>query len=94
MIELELDVDTLLPLGWLYEFANQVSLKYCIPKGGKWEILSWSLRNWAVLDNFQLRISDHGVGVIFLDAKAKALAFGTPAGWFVNSSYWLGKDSE
>jgi two-component sensor histidine kinase len=50
------------------------SLKYAFPKGEK-GIIELSLKNLDI-DNFQLRISDNGVGKS-LDAKAKGTGFGT-----------------
>jgi two-component sensor histidine kinase len=74
MIELELDVDTALPLGLIVNELLTNSLKYAFPKGEKGNI-ELSLKNLDI-DNFQLRIYDNGVGKI-RDAKAKGTGFGT-----------------
>jgi two-component sensor histidine kinase len=74
MIELELDVDTALPLGLIVNELLTNSLKYAFPKGEKGNI-ELSLKNLDI-DNFQLRISDNGVGKS-LDTKAKGTGFGT-----------------
>ncbi len=74
MTELELDVDTAVPLGLIVNELLTNSLKYAFPTGQKGTI-ELSLRNWDE-DNFQLKISDNGVGKS-LEAKAKGTGFGT-----------------
>jgi two-component sensor histidine kinase len=74
MQELELDVDTAVPLGLIVNELLTNSLKYAFPKGQKGNI-ELSLKNLND-ENFQLKISDNGVGKV-LDAKAKGTGFGT-----------------
>lgn len=74
MSELELDVDTAVPLGLIVNELLTNSLKYAFPKGKKGNI-ELSLKN-LTKDNFQLKISDDGVGKP-LDAKAIGTGFGT-----------------
>jgi two-component sensor histidine kinase len=74
MKELEMDVDTAVPLGLIVNELLTNSLKYAFPKGEKGHI-ELSLENLNE-DNFQLKISDNGVGKA-LDAKAKGTGFGT-----------------
>ncbi len=74
MPELEFDVDTAVPLGLIVNELLTNSLKYAFPKGEKGNI-ELSLKN-VNEDNFQLKISDNGVGKV-VDAKAKGTGFGT-----------------
>jgi two-component sensor histidine kinase len=74
MPELEMDVDTALPLGLIVNELLTNSLKYAFPTGQKGNI-KLSLRNLND-NNFQLKISDNGVGKPF-DIKAKGTGFGT-----------------
>ncbi|MCL6261489.1 hypothetical protein M3O96_20485 [Aquiflexum sp. TKW24L] len=74
MNELELDVDTAVPLGLIVNELLTNSLKYAFPKGEKGRI-ELSLKNLAK-DNFQLKISDNGVGKP-LFGKALGTGFGT-----------------
>ncbi|WP_373497508.1 histidine kinase dimerization/phosphoacceptor domain -containing protein [Aquiflexum sp.] len=74
MKELEMDVDTAVPLGLIVNELLTNALKYAFPKGEKGHI-QLSLENLNE-DNFQLKISDNGVGKA-LDEKAKGTGFGT-----------------
>jgi two-component sensor histidine kinase len=74
MQELEMDVDTAVPLGLIVNELLTNSLKYAFPKGEKGEI-ELSLRNLND-NNFQLKISDNGVGKP-LEIDAKGTGFGT-----------------
>ena len=74
MTELELDVDTAVPLGLIVNELLTNSLKYAFPKGEKGHI-ELSLKNLSD-DNFQLKISDNGIGKT-PDAKALGTGFGT-----------------
>lgn len=74
MNELELDVDTAVPLGLIVNELLTNSLKYAFPKGENGHI-ELSLKNLQE-DNFQLKISDNGIGKK-LDSKAKGTGFGT-----------------
>lgn len=74
MTELELDVDTAVPLGLIVNELLTNSLKYAFPTGQKGTI-ELSLKKWNE-DNFQLKISDNGVGKS-MDANAKGTGFGT-----------------
>lgn len=74
MPELEFDVDTAVPLGLIVNELLTNSLKYAFPKGEKGNI-ELSLKH-VNEDNFQLKISDNGVGKA-VDAKAKGTGFGT-----------------
>ncbi|WP_228527598.1 sensor histidine kinase [Pararhodonellum marinum] len=74
MKELEMDVDTAVPLGLIVNELLTNSLKYAFPKGEKGHI-ELSLKNVSE-DNFQLKISDNGVGKA-VDAKARGTGFGT-----------------
>jgi two-component sensor histidine kinase len=74
MPELEFDVDTAVPLGLIVNELLTNSLKYAFPKGEKGNI-ELSLKN-VNEDNFQLKISDNGVGKV-VNAKAKGTGFGT-----------------
>lgn len=74
MKELELDVDSAVPLGLIVNELLTNSLKYAFPKGQKGNI-ELSLKKLDN-ENYQLRISDNGVGKS-LDAKAKGTGFGT-----------------
>lgn len=74
MNELELDVDTAVPLGLIVNELITNSLKYAFPNGEKGKI-DLSLRKLEE-ENFQLKISDNGVGKA-LDSIAKGTGFGT-----------------
>ncbi|MCH6235795.1 sensor histidine kinase [Cognataquiflexum rubidum] len=74
MTELELDVDTAVPLGLIVNELLTNSLKYAFPKGQKGNI-ELSLKNLNN-DNFQLKISDNGVGKPLI-GKALGTGFGT-----------------
>lgn len=74
MKELELDVDTAVPLGLIVNELLTNALKYAFPGGEKGKI-ELSLKNLDK-DNFQLKISDNGVGKP-LHSKAKGTGFGT-----------------
>lgn len=74
MPELEFDVDTAVPLGLIVNELLTNSLKYAFPKGEKGNI-ELSLKNLNE-DNFQLKISDNGVGKP-ANEKAKGTGFGT-----------------
>ena len=73
MKELELEVDTAVPLGLIVNELITNSLKYAFPAGEKGNI-ELSLKNVGE-DNFQLKISDNGVGKS-PDTKAKGTGFG------------------
>jgi two-component sensor histidine kinase len=74
MKELEMDVDTAVPLGLIVNELLTNALKYAFPKGEKGNIeLSLESLNE---DDFQLKISDNGVGKA-LDATVKGTGFGT-----------------
>jgi two-component sensor histidine kinase len=74
MKELEMDVDTAMPLGLIVNELLTNALKYAFPKGEKGNIeLSLESLNE---DDFQLKISDNGVGKA-LDATVKGTGFGT-----------------
>jgi two-component sensor histidine kinase len=74
MSEIELDVDTAVPLGLIVNELLTNSLKYAFPKGVKGKI-ELSLKNVSH-DNFQLKISDNGVGKP-LFGKAIGTGFGS-----------------
>lgn len=74
MNELEMDVDTAVPLGLIVNELLTNSLKYAFPKGENGTI-ELSLKNVSE-DNYQLMISDNGIGKP-LDEKAKGTGFGT-----------------
>uniref|UniRef100_UPI0025B83DB3 sensor histidine kinase n=2 Tax=Cecembia sp. TaxID=1898110 RepID=UPI0025B83DB3 len=74
MKELEMDVDTAVPLGLIVNELLTNALKYAFPKGVKGNI-ELRLENLNE-DNFQLKISDNGVGKSS-DEKAKGTGFGT-----------------
>ncbi|WP_373522183.1 histidine kinase dimerization/phosphoacceptor domain -containing protein [Aquiflexum sp.] len=74
MKELEMDVDTAVPLGLIVNELLTNALKYAFPKGEKGNI-ELSLKSLNE-DNFQLKISDNGVGKPS-DEKAKGTGFGT-----------------
>ena len=74
MKELELDVDTAVPLGLIVNELLTNALKYAFPNGEKGNV-ELSLKNLDK-ENFQLKISDNGVGSP-LNAKAKGTGFGT-----------------
>lgn len=74
MKELELDVDTAVPLGLIVNELLTNSLKYAFPNGEKGNIeLSLAHLNGQ---DFQLKISDNGVGKP-IDAEVKGTGFGT-----------------
>ncbi|MES2797859.1 MAG: sensor histidine kinase [Bacteroidota bacterium] len=74
MSEIELDVDTAIPIGLIVNELLTNSLKYAFPKGEKGNI-QLSLVNLGK-DNFTLKISDNGVGKI-LNSQPKGTGFGT-----------------
>ncbi len=74
MNEIELDVDTAIPIGLIVNELLTNSLKYAFPKGEKGNI-QLSLVNLGK-DNFTLKISDNGVGKI-LNSLPKGTGFGT-----------------
>jgi two-component sensor histidine kinase len=74
MQDLELDVDTAVPLGLIVNELITNSLKYAFPNGEKGNI-DLSLEKLKE-DDFQLKISDNGIGKP-LDAKVKGTGFGT-----------------
>ena len=74
MSDLELDVDTAVPLGLIVNELLTNSLKYAFPNGEKGTI-ELSLENVGE-DNYQLKISDNGVGKPS-DQKATGTGFGT-----------------
>lgn len=74
MNEIDLDVDTAIPLGLIVNELLTNSLKYAFPSGEKGNI-ELSLVKLDE-DNFQLKIKDDGIGKPS-DAKAKGTGFGT-----------------
>lgn len=74
MNEIELDVDTAVPVGLIVNELLTNSLKYAFPNGKKGSI-KLSLENLDK-DNLSLKISDNGIGKS-LDTKAKGTGFGT-----------------
>ncbi|GGD46888.1 hypothetical protein GCM10011514_08630 [Emticicia aquatilis] len=74
MNEIELDVDTAVPVGLIVNELLTNSLKYAFPNGKKGTI-KLSLEN-IDKDNLSLKISDNGIGKS-LDTKAKGTGFGT-----------------
>lgn len=74
MEEIELDVDTAVPVGLIVNELITNSLKYAFPKE-QLGIISVSLE---AIDNhtLQLRIADNGIGKV-LNAKAQGTGFGT-----------------
>jgi two-component sensor histidine kinase len=74
MKEINLDVDTAVPLGLIVNELFTNSLKYAFPVGTK-GIIKLSLKSLENGD-FNLKVSDNGVGKI-LNAKAKGTGFGT-----------------
>ncbi|MES2797860.1 MAG: histidine kinase dimerization/phosphoacceptor domain -containing protein [Bacteroidota bacterium] len=74
MNEIELDVDTAIPIGLIVNELLTNSLKYAFPKGEKGNI-KLSLEN-VDKENFTLKISDNGVGKI-LNSLPKGTGFGT-----------------
>lgn len=74
MKELELDVDTAVPLGLIVNELLTNALKYAFPNGEKGNI-QLSLKKLD-MDNLQLKVSDNGVGYSS-GAKAKGTGFGT-----------------
>lgn len=73
MDELELEVDTAVPLGLIVNELLTNSLKYAFPSGEKGTI-ELSLKNINE-DQYQLKIKDNGIGKP-LDTKAKGTGFG------------------
>ena len=74
MKEVDLDIDTAVPLGLIVNELFTNSLKYAFPNGGKGNI-KLSLENLENGD-FKLKVSDNGVGKI-LNASPKGTGFGT-----------------
>lgn len=74
MRELEMDVDTAVPLGLIVNELLTNSLKYAFPNGQEGNI-ELSLERLHE-DNFQLKISDNGVGKS-KDAEVKGTGFGS-----------------
>lgn len=74
MNEIELDVDTAVPVGLIVNELLTNSLKYAFPNGKKGTI-KLSLEN-IDKNNLTLKISDNGIGKS-LDTKAKGTGFGT-----------------
>jgi two-component sensor histidine kinase len=74
MKEVELDVDTAVPVGLIVNELLTNSLKYAFPNGEKGHI-KLSLESLDE-DNFSLNISDNGIGKI-LNTPAKGTGFGT-----------------
>lgn len=74
MNEIELDVDTAVPVGLIVNELLTNSLKYAFPNGKKGTI-KLSLEN-IDKDNLSLKISDNGIGKS-LDTKVKGTGFGT-----------------
>jgi two-component sensor histidine kinase len=74
MPEIEMDVDTAVPVGLIVNELMTNSLKYAFPDGKNGEI-QLSLKN-VDKDNYQLKISDNGIGKM-LNSKAKGTGFGS-----------------
>jgi two-component system, sensor histidine kinase PdtaS len=74
MKEVDLDIDTAVPLGLIVNELLTNSLKYAFPVGTK-GIIKLSLESLENGD-FNLKVSDNGIGKI-LNAKAKGTGFGT-----------------
>lgn len=74
MKEIELDLDTAVPVGLIVNELLTNSLKYAFPAGKKGEI-KLSLES-VDKDNLSLKISDNGIGKS-LNTKAKGTGFGT-----------------
>ena len=74
MEEIELDVDTAVPVGLIVNETLTNSLKYAFPNDEK-GIIKLSLENLDK-DHLCLRISDNGIGKS-LDSQAKGTGFGT-----------------
>lgn len=74
MKEVDLDIDTAVPLGLIVNELFTNSLKYAFPVGTK-GIIKLSLENLAD-GNFKLKVSDNGVGKT-LNASPKGTGFGT-----------------
>lgn len=74
MKEVELDVDTAVPVGLIVNELLTNSLKYAFPNGEKGEI-KLSLENIDT-ENLCLKISDNGIGKS-LNIRAKGTGFGT-----------------
>ena len=74
MKEVDLDIDTAVPLGLIVNELFTNSLKYAFPVGTK-GIIKLSLENLEN-GNFKLKVSDNGVGKT-LNASPKGTGFGT-----------------
>jgi len=74
MKEIELDVDTTVPVGLIVNELLTNALKYAFPNGKKGNI-KLSLEN-IDKDNLNLKTSDNGIGKS-LNAKAQGTGFGT-----------------
>ncbi len=74
MSEVELDVDTAVPIGLIVNELITNSLKYAFPKGEKGNI-KLSLKS-KDKENFTLQLSDNGVGKL-LNSQQKGTGFGT-----------------
>ena len=74
MKEVELDVDTAVPVGLIVNELITNALKYAFPSGKKGNI-KLSLEN-VNDDNLSLKISDDGIGKT-LNTPAKGTGFGT-----------------
>ena len=74
MKELNLDIDTAVPLGLIVNELFTNSLKYAFPMGGK-GIIKLSLESLAD-GNLNLKVADNGVGKM-LNALPKGTGFGT-----------------
>ena len=74
MKQVELDVDTAVPVGLIVNELLTNSLKYAFPNGEKGKI-KLSLEN-VDKDNLSLKISDNGIGKS-INAQAKGTGFGT-----------------
>ena len=74
MKELNLDIDTAVPLGLIVNELFTNSLKYAFPMGRK-GIIKLSLESLAD-GNLNLKVADNGVGKM-LNALPKGTAFGT-----------------
>ena len=74
MPEIEMDVDTAVPVGLIVNELLTNSLKYAFPNGEKGEI-NLNLQN-TEKDNFILKLSDNGIGKP-ANEKAKGTGFGS-----------------
>jgi two-component sensor histidine kinase len=74
MKEVDLDIDTAVPLGLIVNELFTNSLKYAFPEGTK-GIIKLSLENLEN-GNFKLKVSDNGIGKT-LNASPKGTGFGT-----------------